>query len=41
VSDDFKESDIIFTHITQENDERIFNIPYDYEDSKKVFVIKE
>lgn len=41
VSDDFKESDIIFTHITQENDERIFNIPYDYDDSKKVFVIKE
>lgn len=40
VADNFQENDIIFTHITHEDDERIFNIPYDYEDQKNIFVIK-
>gem|GEM_PF-6902771 len=33
--------DIVFSHIESEDDERIYDIPYHYEDKTKIFVINE
>ncbi len=41
VGDDFTMDDIVFSHIESEDDERIYDIPYHYEDKTKIFVINE
>jgi len=32
---------LVFTYINSEDDERVFDIPYEYEDPTKIFVIHE